>query len=58
MEITFKNKKNKIITLSYNPTENRLFLPDDKIQGADLYKLIWNDSSRSKIVLTDTFFRQ
>ncbi len=30
MEITFKNKKNKIITLSYNPTDNRLFLPDDK----------------------------
>lgn len=56
MEITFKNKKNKIITLSYNPTENRLFLPDDNILGADLYKLIWNDPSRSKIVLTDTFF--
>lgn len=56
MEITFKNKKNKIITLSYNPTDNRLFLPDDNILGADLYKLIWNDPSRSKIVLTDTFF--
>lgn len=56
MEITFKNKKNKIITLSYNPADNRLFLPDDKILGADLYKLIWNDSRRSKIVLTDTFF--
>lgn len=55
MEITFKNKKNKLITLSYDATGGRLFLPDDKVSGADLYKLIWNDPCRSKIILTDTF---
>ena len=53
MEITFKNKKNKLITLSYDATGGRLFLPDDKVSGADLYKLIWNDPCRSKIILTD-----
>lgn len=55
MEITFKNKKNKLITLSYDATGSRLFLPDDKVSGADLYKLIWNNPCRSKIILTDTF---
>lgn len=55
MEITFKNKKNKLITLSYDATGGRLFLPDDKVSGTDLYKLIWNDPCRSKIILTDTF---
>lgn len=55
MEITFKNKKNKLITLSYDATGSRLFIPDDKALGADLYKLIWNDPCRSKAVLTDTF---
>lgn len=55
MEITFKNKKNKLITLSYDATGNRLFIPDNKVLGADLYKLIWNDPCRSKTILTDTF---
>lgn len=54
MEITFKNK-NKLITLSYDVTGSNLILPDGKVSGIDLYKLLWNDPCRRKETLSDSF---